>query len=259
MVHMLRLQSAVEFLFTYSWALLIIGILAVFILFFVSVSRAVVPTGCSFTSGLGCAGMSIGSNALGTRINIVATNGQDYTLDNPFVVIGTAYGTASAFCAPTNVVQGGSMLCTVSLNNQIKTGTHVYGNMSMSMSTCLSGTPINCQRSEQLTSIGNFSEYVGGYTGGIPVSVALYAPQSQTHVGTPVRITANVRMFGQSARGLEVIFTSNTDSDVISPFVVVTDAYGNATAFLMPGVAGDVEITANVIDITSSNTVHVET
>ncbi|MGC9142402.1 MAG: hypothetical protein ACP5HF_00680 [Candidatus Micrarchaeia archaeon] len=79
--HILRMQSAMEYLMTYGWALLIIGIaLAAFFALGVFSPNRYVPTVCTLPSGLGCSFSSLTkgvatltlNNALPDPINVTA-------------------------------------------------------------------------------------------------------------------------------------------------------------------------------------------
>ncbi|MEM3280319.1 MAG: hypothetical protein QXR29_03570, partial [Candidatus Micrarchaeaceae archaeon] len=59
-----RAQSVVEYLITYSWALIIIAVILGILFFALYAPSAIAPSACSFVSGAYCQGMVFGSNSV---------------------------------------------------------------------------------------------------------------------------------------------------------------------------------------------------
>ncbi|MCL5431117.1 MAG: hypothetical protein M1564_02355, partial [Candidatus Marsarchaeota archaeon] len=57
-----RLQSATEYLITYSWALLIIAVVIVLLYLYIAVPNRVVPSSCVFVTGAQCIDIVVGTN-----------------------------------------------------------------------------------------------------------------------------------------------------------------------------------------------------
>ena len=59
-----RAQSAMEYLTTYGWAILIVAIVVAILYFYTSVPSNIVNNSCTFVSGAYCNDMIIGTNTM---------------------------------------------------------------------------------------------------------------------------------------------------------------------------------------------------
>ncbi|MEM3460240.1 MAG: hypothetical protein QXO24_03380, partial [Candidatus Micrarchaeaceae archaeon] len=79
----LKGQSAIEYLLTYSWALIIVALIMAIFFFLVYAPSIVVPSMCSFVSGAYCQDMVFGSNSVSSSVGLFLTNTQPYPILNP--------------------------------------------------------------------------------------------------------------------------------------------------------------------------------
>ena len=102
-------QSAVEFLVTYGWAILVIAIIISFLYFFVLAPPNVVPTQCTTSGQLNCQDIVFGANELLSKTVLFLTNAQLYPIQNPSVSINVSgVGVGSGSCTPNYVLPGGA-------------------------------------------------------------------------------------------------------------------------------------------------------
>ncbi len=119
----MRLQSAIEFLTTYSWAFVIIGIFVVSILslvLFPKGSATYAPESCYITPELPCYQALILSNATAAKFLILLQNNLGVGLlfkANSISVVPSYYQNTSynGNCYPQNSVPGSTIICNVSI------------------------------------------------------------------------------------------------------------------------------------------------
>ncbi len=254
-------QAAIEFLSTYAWAFLAIAVLLISLFFFLSLPGNSIPARCEFTYALTCVGASVGTNSMGSAVDLYISNGQQYDLIGNTIatVVISQYGTSNAMCTPANILSGGATLCYIPLTTKIgtnKIGQPIGGTIFLNTSVCLSGTFLNCQTKQKVSYLGNFTAQLSGNANPISATVGpIYTiPASPAH-NTRVPLIATVKIFGKNARGGTVLFTITSGSATISPTYALSDNTGNATAYITSPVAGSVSITATFGTNTVSNTI----
>jgi hypothetical protein len=114
----LSAQSAVEYMVTYGWALILITIvLVIFYQFSQIPQRASSPT-CEFQQGLYCEDVSIATNAQTsvTTLTINVINEQSYYLSNPSIIVNfNNVNLSPGGCSPSIWENGKPALCSVVL------------------------------------------------------------------------------------------------------------------------------------------------
>jgi len=109
-------QSAVEYLITYGWAILLAAISILILYVFVLAPSAIAPNTCSFVYGAYCQDMILGSNSISSKIALFLTNTQHYPIVNPQVSINISnIGTVNGKCLPNYVLPGGAIICNVTM------------------------------------------------------------------------------------------------------------------------------------------------
>lgn len=268
-------QSAMEFMATYAWAFLLIAVVMASLYFFLQLPPASLPQRCQFVYGIQCVGINVGSNGATTIVNIYMINGQPYDMVSnalfgntiATVAMGSQYGTSNAVCSPANVLQGGGILCSVTMPAPIREGKNVGGTIFLNSTICLQGQAItNCLQSQHVSYIGNFTTTVSGYTGSIPVTLALIlSPQTFSHLSAPVQgVTLNAKftLFGKGARGADVVFgiisTTGSPTNTLSAPDAVSDPNGNANVTLIASNtpnAGSITVSAAFGTLVATNTI----
>ncbi|MDE1845663.1 MAG: hypothetical protein KGH53_00040 [Candidatus Micrarchaeota archaeon] len=159
----MKLQSSIEFLTTYSFLFLLIGIIISFLFFFATAPRSVIPGQCTSLTGLSCASVidyvnrSLGyslltfsfSNSQPVPVNILSMQ----------VLINTANSFSSG-CIPNVVYPGGSFTCIGAMAQTPAVGTTVSGFYTINTLYCNSGVSSlqnNCTAGSAIQYSGSFS------------------------------------------------------------------------------------------------------
>ncbi len=263
----IKAQSAVEFLSTYAWAFLLMAIVLVGLYYFIVLPAQSIPPRCQFAYGLVCEGMSVGTNSTSTLVNLYLTNGQPYDLAGNVIATASVgnYGTASATCATTDIVQGGIILCSIPMPSKVPVGNNVAGRLYVNASVCLSGPVTGCTQSQSVSYVGNFTTQVSANANKIPVSLSIsVSPSSFSHASAPqsVGLNAHVSIFGNPVRAAGVLFTISSMpaqiSASISQGIALSDPNGTASTSLYVASAsssGSLTVNAVFAGITATNTV----
>lgn len=156
-----KAQAALEFLSTYSWAIIIISILVAFMFIFIQSAQQFASVQCQFAYGVHCIEMGVYSNNAYTNFSVHLNNSQQYLILNPSINVSAGqYGNFSGPCAPSSVSEGGGITCNAIFGNAISVGTPISGIMYVNVTVCVSGNSKNCQPAQRQTYIGNFSATV---------------------------------------------------------------------------------------------------
>ncbi|MDE1833218.1 MAG: hypothetical protein KGH58_02250, partial [Candidatus Micrarchaeota archaeon] len=77
-----KAQSAMEYLTTYGWAILIVGIVTAILYLYSTTPTTVVPTSCIFVTGAYCNAIVVGANPVthATTVALFLTNSQPYPI-----------------------------------------------------------------------------------------------------------------------------------------------------------------------------------
>lgn len=160
----MRLQSAIEFLSTYSFMFLALGIVLSVLLFFGTSPRAFIPNQCTAFSGPNCVFANYYSNQISSYsiITIGATDsvGVPLNVSNVIVQIGAANSTTGA-CTPSTVLPGGLFTCFAIFKTAPGVGTLIQGFYSINARFCNSGLyavhQSNCTNGDPVSYAGYFA------------------------------------------------------------------------------------------------------
>ncbi len=156
-----KAQSAMEYLLTYSWALLVIAIIISLLLYFTLAPSYIAPSSCTFVSGAYCKGMIFASNSLGTKVGIFLSNLQTIPLLNPTLSLNVSGTTYAGTCMPSFVLPGGAIICNVTLPQKaLALGALESGKIYLSAIPCPSGNATLCKTSAPQTYLGGFTAHV---------------------------------------------------------------------------------------------------
>ncbi|MGC8648261.1 MAG: hypothetical protein ACP5SJ_02060, partial [Candidatus Micrarchaeia archaeon] len=123
-------QSAMEYLLTYGWAVLLIAIIASLLYLYMVVPHVIVPSSCSFFSGAYCNDLVVGTNATthAAKLAVFLTNTQSYPILHPELFVNVnGVNSSVAPCQPNYVLPGGAIICEVSLPIQESLGSFLAG------------------------------------------------------------------------------------------------------------------------------------
>ncbi len=263
-----KAQSAMEYLSTYAWAFILIALAIAALYFFITLPSQVIPSRCSFVYAITCEGVSVGTNSLKTIVNLYLVNGQQYDLIGNTIATAviSKSGTANAICSPANVLQSGVIICSITMPSTIPVGQSVVGTLLLNSSVCLQGAASNCQTTQHVSYLGNFTSQVSGAANPIPVSISLSAAPGTISLNTPTNatLTATVDIFGQPARGASIVYSivsaPASTSNTIAPPAIVTSPGGTAQSILYVTAdpnAGAITIEASFGSYSSTNTISI--
>lgn len=238
-------QSAMEFISTYSWALIVIAVIIALLYFYVAAPQQFAPSQCAFSAGVNCNNLVIGTNSISTTLTAFLTNTQQHSIKNSTIIINiTNIGTVKAPCKPYFVLSGGIMICTVNLPQTIGAGASISGKLYASENVCAGVSQQICTTSTYEKLAGTYSIKVGSSTLTPSCTVTLSLPSNLiAFVKNPV--VATVKIQGRQVAGATVNFTANTLNANVLPEFVATDNNGNATSYVTSNQAGNVAVNAS--------------
>jgi Bacterial Ig-like domain (group 1) len=257
-----KAQSAMEYLATYGWALLVIGAVASIVYFFASTPQILVPASCSFATGAYCQDMVIGSNVIGSGSMssgawLFFTNSQPYMIVNPQVQVNVS-GSSSVVagtCLPANVLPGGAILCNTVLSQTFASGVLVSGKLYFSAIPCQSGNAVSCGAT------GLRQSYLGSFNAQVAPNLPSAAPSVTISLATnslsqtAALLTATVTSSNTPISGATVAFSANTPYVTLSPSNATTNSNGQAVSRASGQINGAVTVTAAFANAIATNTV----
>lgn len=257
-----RAQSAIEYLTTYGWAILIIAIIVSILYLYIAVPSQITTNSCNFVSGASCQDFVVGTNAIThvTKAEFWLTNTQPDPIENPTLYVRYAgQNTTPVTCLPTNtlIITGGLVNCTVTLPGNATLASLVAGNLYLEATYCgLSNqsyqSTLTCKQAAQQTYTGSFTAHVQPQE---PIKVNLIltaANLTQLANGEPDMLTANVRLSTFPLKGATVNFTANNTAYYLNPNLTNTNVNGNALSEASSTAAGNVTITATYAGVSNS-------
>ncbi len=204
----MRLQSAIEFLSTYSFLFIILGIMIAILYFITSAPTSTIPTQCSGYGGPTCLFVELYSNT--SQSYSVATlafvNSQPATINltNFSVRVGASNSFAYG-CIPNVVYQGGTATCLAVLHGGTSTGVGISGFYTLGAKVCNSpvSLQINCTTGSNVLYGGSF--YVSS-TPSLPLIFSTRVMQSPSNqqltpfsINNPVSIPTNYNVIQNGA------------------------------------------------------------
>ncbi|MCL4372164.1 hypothetical protein M1373_02495 [Candidatus Marsarchaeota archaeon] len=260
-------QSATEYIVTYGWTILIIAIAISFLYLYIAVPHAIVPSSCSFLTGVTCDDMVLGTNATThlTSIGVIMTNSRPYPILNPtFFASINGRNASAATCRPSFVLPGGSIICVLHLSNVTSSlGQYFSGDLYLNASYCgfaaNSSSPSSCASVPRETYKGLYTARAEPATASnysIKLTAATYnAPATNV----PDQLTATVTLLGYPQEGATVNFTAAflngtpaTPPDSLQYQYTTTSANGQAINYVSLNKSADINITASYLGAKST-------
>ncbi len=171
---MSKAQSAVEFLITYGWALILLIIVLSLLYFFLQIPQKTTAPTCQFQQALLCTDLNLGTyvSTGGTVLTFYMNNQQTYPLSNPRATASYSNNNYSGSCYPTYVPAGGRFMCQVSLGITSKLGQFLGGSIYIAAN--------NCGLSSGFLATGNCTgapveTFMGEYSGHTEAPISFYA------------------------------------------------------------------------------------
>ncbi len=244
-----KLQTSVEFISTYGFAILIIAIVLGAIYVFVLAPQKSPPSSCTFSPGTYCNDILITSNSQGLHAIILLTNSQQYPIVNPSVAINTSQYNAKGLCSPNYVAPGGAIFCNVTLTtqNSLQAGTLLVGSVSLIGTSCPGKIASSCASSPKQTYTGSFTTHTELASTSLPQIVISVENSTQYANGVPDKITASINYYGYALTGATINFTIESETSGLNaqlvPGIATTSSNGTALSYISSTNMG----TANVV------------
>ncbi len=254
-----KAQSAIEYLSTYGWALLIIAGVLSFLLVYVNVPTTLSPSSCKFSDGFYCNAVVLSTNTLSenTVVMMVITNKQRYAITNPDLIVNlnNKNYTGTNTCIPSYVVSGGSIICNLTLPVNTKLGQYLMSSIYIKADYC-GLTTNNCQNPPSLTYVGNMKSHVSIST--YPkITITLTAENAtnpaQSNVKDP--LYATVKLSDYPLRGATVTFSVTPAIYTAEPTLTATSISGSSASYVSGSASGNAIITAHYAGYMASTTV----
>ena len=242
-----KAQSALEYLLIYSWAIVLVAVVAAVIYLFVFAPSLVTPSSCVFATGAYCQDLIFGSNSVASGVAMFLTNTQEYAIAYPQVQANfSGFPTVVGSCQPTLVLAGGAIICSVNLpQKSISLGSLVTGKIVMSAIPCPSSNAITCQNGKRQSFVGSFNAHVSPLTGTTTKIVLVSSNIMGVANGNRYSLIAHVTLLGTPIAGATVSFTESNTFATLAPSASTSDANGNATSYISSQVAGNTLVTAS--------------
>ncbi|MDE1810429.1 MAG: hypothetical protein KGH58_03925 [Candidatus Micrarchaeota archaeon] len=246
-----KAQSAMEYLSTYGWAILVIVIVAALLYLYSSTPSTVVPTSCKFISGVYCNDIVLGTNAMtkATTVGLFLTNSQPYPMAKPYFFAKVAgANTTGTSCSPNYVLAGGSMVCVLNLPVSTTMGQFLAGNLYLNATYC--GLQPNysqanlCNTAPRQTYIGIFNSHAEPLISTNTIITLAAANATQSANGALDPLIATVTLLGYPLSGASVNFTANVPGYPLSPNFTTTNTTGKALSHISGTRTGNVLVTA---------------
>ncbi|MGC8652103.1 MAG: hypothetical protein ACP5UH_02535 [Candidatus Micrarchaeia archaeon] len=154
-----RGQSAIEFLSTYAFMLLIIAVALLLLFMYFSLPKTILPSACNFYSGFNCADAVYANTSTGSELLIVATDMMPGIVNTSAFSAYLGYvNSTSGYCAPSFAIAGQEMYCVAYFNSKAVLGRSYAGTFRMKANYCAAGASsiynASCPESSNFTYSG---------------------------------------------------------------------------------------------------------
>ncbi|MGC9190989.1 MAG: Ig-like domain-containing protein, partial [Candidatus Micrarchaeia archaeon] len=254
-----RAQSALEYLVTYGWAILLVTIVMALLYLYLFVPKVIVPASCSFTSGAYCNDLVVGTNATthATKLAVFLTNTQPYPVQNPYLYVRVNNQNSSQYqCTPKFVPPGGAIICEVDVPVSTSLGSFVVGQFYLGAQYCglapnYTSTHI-CANAPNEIYEGNFNAHAAPLIS-TTSKIQLTTP-NQTNPANNAKapLYATVLLLGYPLKGAAVNFTENNSAYTLQPNLTTTNTQGVALSYISGTEIGSVNVTAHYAGYYSS-------
>ena len=256
-----RSQTALEYLTSYAWAILIIAVVTALFYLYIQTPSAL-PSTCTFINGFYCKDILLQSNTIthNTFLTVALTNAQAYAIGNPKLYVGiNATNTTTFSCSPQFVLPGGSIICNANVPINTNLGMLLAGDMYLNATYCgLLGNYIytsNCVGGPKETYHGTFTGHTETQISTSPSIVLTAANLTQYATNGKDPLSATVKLNGYPIAGATVNFTINNQAYAVTPSLTDTNSSGMALSYVYGLSVGSVVVTATYAGLSNSITI----
>ncbi len=229
-----KAQSAIEYMLSYSWAIIVVAVVFVLLYLFVFVPGTIAPNTCTFSNGANCQAIVFGSNSQNSAFAVLLSNNQQFAIINPILYINTTqYGVLTATCAPNLILPGGAMICSNTISTTSSPGSLVYGKVILQAIPCPSTIYNQCTSGNIQDYAGTFSTHSQPILSSTPISITLSTTNTTQLIGGGYDpLIATVKMLGYPVTGATVVYSAVTNPQYaqFSPNVTTTTSNGTAVS-----------------------------
>ena len=241
----MKAQSAIEFLTTYGWAIIILVVVLAFIVFLLSSLNSAVPNTCIFNSGFSCSDFLIESNSISTSVLLLLSNTAKYPIESATVSANiSTLGQIVAHCSPGYILPGGDLICIGTTSNTLKNNINLNGVATINATECTDLTdPELCTQKYNINYTATLDTKTTTYSPNI-CSISLN-PEFGLITNTQYPLSATVNLNNNPISGATVNFTSNSMNLVLSPSYENTASNGTATTLFYSKTEGTYYVKAS--------------
>ncbi|MEM3280123.1 MAG: hypothetical protein QXR29_02570 [Candidatus Micrarchaeaceae archaeon] len=131
-------QSSIEFLTTYGFLFIILGVVISVLIFALSMPTAVLPSQCTSYSGPSCSALLFYTNTSKgySVITMLISNGQSMPINVTSVTVIISSTKATGVCTPSLVQPGQEAVCEIPISSAARPGSFVQGFYSINATYC---------------------------------------------------------------------------------------------------------------------------
>jgi hypothetical protein len=166
----MKAQSSIEFLTTYSFLFIMLGVLASLLFYFASIPRNIIPSSCSSFSGLSCSLASYYANSTAgySIFTFAFGNSGDVPIEISNISVDVRSFTYTGYCSPTFLYPGMYAICVAGSNNVYNLGSIIQGFYKVNAYAC----------NNELSKLGSYCNEPVIYSGSFTTGVSIKRPMA---------------------------------------------------------------------------------
>ncbi|MGC9190512.1 MAG: Kelch repeat-containing protein [Candidatus Micrarchaeia archaeon] len=258
-----KAQSAIEFVVSYSWAILIIAVVVVFAYLFYSMPNSIAPSSCSFESGLFCNDVILATNSVThvTKLIVLFTNTQPYAITNSSIYSSIdGKNTTSSVCSPSYAAPGAQVFCTVQLPLNASFNEFESGSIYINASYCgVEGGYSSigkCSIVQPEVYSGTFAAHAQYFNFEKPLlNITLKVPPNAT-IESNVTAIAEMSFDGVPMRDAILDFSTNSSYSSVNPSLATTNQTGYAKVTLIGYAPVEQKVSVKFYNYTINSTIN---
>ena len=245
----MHLQSAIEYIVTYSWAILIMALILAIMFIYVNGIVLIAPSSCSISYGVYCYDLIAGSNNNTTKVIFLLSNAEQYFLYKPSITITLRNNNYTGHCDPNFARSGSSLLCYVSIPEHFANNTLLSGKFYINAYPCPIGNASSCKNNEEESFVGSYNTRVA-IVNNLSVSITLFANPEIANVNQTQQIYARLLIFGRPIVGAAIHFYGQELN--LTPNLNFTNSNGYTNTEASINESGIYNVSANFSNITKT-------
>jgi len=253
-------QSAIEYLITYGWAIMIIIAAVGMLYFYVVIPMSIPPNNCTFIVGVSCDNYGVGmSHASSNTVNVsmMLSNPNYYPIKDPVMVVSSQGTNYTSSCTPSFVNPGATFVCTTGVYDNF--GTHLKASVYIEEYNCglskygeFNGT---CADPPMQIYKGALYDTFSKNITIMPTKLIVSPSTLSLPVGGAYSINATFDFAGSPTPSITINYTLNNTDARLQNSKGFTGSSGSASDMLYALHAGTVKVTASFDGYTANSIV----